>query len=70
MPPYNEVNNSKRFIPLITKLDPTQEALRNPYMGTVAEVYDFMISDLKKAKNFLPDTNKRGRANKYAASAF
>ena len=70
MPPYNEANNSKRFIPLITKLDPTQEALRNPYMGTVAEVYDFMISDLKKAKNFLPDTNKRGRANKYAASAF
>lgn len=71
MPPYNETNASKRFVPLITNLDPTQEALRNPYMGTVAEIYDFMVSDLKKAKVLLPEKNNqgRGRANKYAASA-
>lgn len=70
MPPYNETNASKRFIPLITNLDPTQEAMRNPYMGTVAEVYDLMVNDFKKAKELLPETNQRGRANRYAASAF
>lgn len=71
MPPYNETNANKRFIPLITKLDPTQEALRKPYMGTVAEVYDQMVNDLKKAKSLLPEVNDkgRGRANKFAASA-
>jgi hypothetical protein len=68
MPPYNEQNASKRFIPLVTDINPTQEALRNPYMGTVAEVYDLMVSDLKKAQKLLPETNTRGRANKYAAA--
>lgn len=69
MPPYNETNAQKRFVPLITKLNQTQEALRNPYMGTVEEVYRQMVDDLKKAKDLLPETNTRGRANKYAASA-
>lgn len=69
MPPYNETNAQKRFVPLITKLEATQEALRNPYMGTVEEVYQQMVNDLKKAKDLLPETNTRGRANKYAASA-
>lgn len=69
MPPYNDANNNKKFIPLITKVIPTQAGMRNPELGTVKEVYDQMVSDLVKAKDLLPESNKRGRATKYAASA-
>lgn len=71
LPPYNTENNSKRLVPLITKLEPSQEAMRSPYLGSVAEIYDLMVSDLEKAKSFLNETSsERGRVNKYVASAY
>lgn len=71
LPPYNTENNSMRLVPLIKKVESTQEGLRNPYMGTVAEIYDQMVADLEKAKSMLSETSsERGRVNKYVASAF
>ena len=71
LPPYNAENNSKRLVPLITKLEPSQEAMRNPYMGTIAEIYGQMVADLEKAKSLLSETSiARGRVNKYIASAY
>lgn len=68
--PYNPGgDNSRKFIPLITKMDYSQEAMRNPYMGTVEEVYKQMESDFTKAKALIPeDYVVRGRANKLTAS--
>jgi hypothetical protein len=71
LPPYNTENNAKRLVPLITKLEPSQEAMRNPAMGSVSEIYDQMVTDFEKAKTLLPETSvERGRVNKYIASAF
>ena len=67
--PNGGEGNNRKFIPLINKLYYSQESARNPYMGTVQEVYDLMLSDFTKAKELMPeDYFERGRANKYAAS--
>lgn len=67
--PNGGEGNDRRFIPLINKLEYSQESARNPYMGTVQEVYNLMLSDFTKAKDLMPeDFFERGRANKYAAA--
>ena len=66
--PAGGEGNNRKFIPLINRLDYSQESARNPYMGTVKEVYDQMLSDFAKAKSLMPeDYFVRGRANKFAA---
>lgn len=67
--PAGGEGNNRKFIPLINRLDYSQESARNPYMGTVKEVYDQMLSDFAKAKSLMPeDYFVRGRANKFSAA--
>ena len=57
-------------VPLITKTQTVEEARKNKRNST-AEIYEFIISDLKNAKN-LPKQWKdpeRGRVTRYAAQA-
>lgn len=52
-------------VPLVTEFK-----IGNPARNTVAEVYDFVINDLKQAKALLPDDNtQKFRATTMAASA-
>lgn len=52
-------------MPIITTVDPNVRALR----PTVAESYDFIISELEAAKDLINDDNGTGRFNKNAVNA-
>ncbi|MFC5411168.1 RagB/SusD family nutrient uptake outer membrane protein [Larkinella bovis] len=74
-PPFNPngSNESRHFV-LRTDYVRTAEELKNPKLGSVAEVWAQIQSDLEKAKDLLPEsyvtteTQPKGRANKFAAS--
>lgn len=70
-PPYVKGgDNSMKKLPLITKpIAGLSEAFVAP--GTVQEIYDLIVSDLKKAKENLPDKPRHpGHAGKYAAAGY
>ncbi len=76
-PPYDESNN-KPTIPLRTGYSENVEAAKSPKIGTTKEIYEFIVSDFMKAKEFLPEkyldgvmhpSYQAGRANKFAAAA-
>jgi hypothetical protein len=75
-PPFdpNGSNDSRHFV-LSTEYLKTAEELKNPKLGSVAEVWAQIQSDLETAKELLPEsyvsseTQPKGRANKFAASA-
>jgi hypothetical protein len=71
VPPYNpNGDNSKLTIPLKTTFDETPEAIRNPKIGTVQEIYDQMIADFTKAKELIPVSySSPGKATTYSAAA-
>lgn len=74
-PPFDPkgTNDTRHFV-LRTDYVKTAEGLKEPYLGTVAEVWSLIQSDLEKAKELLPEsyvtteTQPKGRANKFAAS--
>lgn len=77
-PPYNpNGSNEGRYFTLRRKYSTSSEELKNPTLGSVAEVYAAIEEDWTKAKGLLfedhesliNDINARARANKYAASA-
>ena len=75
-PPFdpNGSNESRHFVLRTTYVNNAEE-LKNPQLGSVAEVWEQIQDDLEKAKELLPEsyvTNEvqpKGRANKFAASA-
>lgn len=81
-PPYQGNNADARgWIPLKTKAAASMEDAQSEKLGTLEEIYALVISDLKKAKEMLPEKftlvgwttaspgYETGRANKYVASA-
>ena len=78
MPPYSAENRETVYLPYITKRFYTDAELLAPPMGSMGDVYDLMMSDFGIAKSELASTGmsnekiqveRRGYANKYAASA-
>lgn len=70
MPPYSTANKDTTYIPLKMAVDYDPESIRDPYMGTMQEVYEAMLYDFGRAKELLADFGKsrRGYGNTYAAS--
>lgn len=77
-PPYNpEGENNFKKLPLRKSMSANLEQSLNPQGATTAEIYDFIVRDLEKAKTFLPEkyidgmslSYKHGRVNKYTAEA-
>jgi len=75
-PPFNpEGNNDSRHFVLRTKYVNKADELKNPPLGSVAEVWKQIQDDLEKAKGLLPESyvtseiQPKGRANRFAASA-
>lgn len=81
-PPYNvNSSNTKGWIPLKTKTANTIQDVQDEKLGTLEEIYGQIISDLKKAKEILPEKftvtgwatkspgYECGRANKYVTAA-
>lgn len=71
LPPYNPGgDNTTVKVPLKDKFIATADDMRAPYMGTTEEVYQLMLADFKKAKEYLPEKyRQRGLPGQYAASA-
>ena len=75
-PPFDPTgsNNSRHFV-LRTNYVNTVNELKNPYLGTVAEVWQQIQDDFEKAKSLLPESyvtsevQPKARANRFAASA-
>jgi hypothetical protein len=69
-------DNSGKEIPMPTRYAASVAEARNPKIGSTQEVYDLIVSDLRKAKELLPeqfDASKHHpsyavRANRFAAS--
>lgn len=59
-----------RFVPItrVLSLD-DNEAFQTPLTGSIEESYQFVLDDLNKAVEGLPETSEHGRANKYVALA-
>ena len=80
-PPYNHNGeNNQKAIPLKTSAAYSKEDVYNEELGTIEAIYDLIISDLKYAKENLPDQftlnswnnvagYKCGRANKWVATS-
>lgn len=59
-----------RFVPITRVLSiDDKEVFQTPLTGSIAESYDYVIKDLTKAAEGLPETSAHGRANKYVALA-
>lgn len=57
-----------RFVPITRVLSiDDKEVFQTPLTGSIAESYDYVIKDLTKAAEGLPETSAHGRANKYVA---
>ena len=71
VPPYIQGgDNSLKTIPLKTVFDESPDAIRNPKIGTVEEIYAQMISDFTKAKEMIPASyNLPGKATTYSAAS-
>ncbi len=74
-PPFDpNGSNSTRHFVLRTDYVTNPEDLKNPTLGTVAEVWAQIQNDFEKAKELLPESyvtseiQPKGRANKYAAA--
>lgn len=69
-------DNSTPEIPMPTQYASSVTEARNPRIGTTQEVYDLIVSDLRKAKTLLPEQfdpakhhpSYQVRANRFAAS--
>jgi starch-binding outer membrane protein, SusD/RagB family len=70
--------NDNPDIPLRRNYSENVDQARAPQIGTTEEIYNFMISDFEKAKEYLPEeyieglmhpSYQAGRANKFAAAA-
>jgi len=75
-PPFDpDGNNDSRHFVLRTNYVNKTDELKNPQLGSVAEVWKQIQDDLEKAKELLPESyvtsevQPKGRANKFAASA-
>ena len=75
-PPFDPAgNNDSRHFVLRTHYVNTVNELKNPYLGSVAEVWQQIQDDLEKAKTLLPESyvtsevQPKARANRFAASA-
>ena len=75
-PPFDPAGaNDKKFFVLRREYTNSSEAIRNPVLGSVAEVWAGIQEDLEEAKSLLPESYvttepaPKGRANKFAASA-
>ncbi len=68
--PYGDASNQDLGVPLM--LDPIlkKEEFECPSRATVREVYDQINRDLENARDSLPEDVERGRAGKYAATAY
>jgi len=76
-PAYDETN-TRQTIPLRVNYTSNVEEAIYPKIGTVKEVYDQLVEDFIKAKEYLPEkyldgimhpSYQAGRANKFAAAA-
>ena len=75
-PPYDPAGtNDKGYFVLRREYTNSATALKNPKLGTVAEVWKAIQEDLEQAKSLLPESYvttepaPKGRVNKFAASA-
>lgn len=77
-PPYNPGgDNSFRKLVLRKTMAASMDEALSPQRGTTQEIYDFIVSDLEKAKTLLPEHYttgmnpgyQYGRANRYVAEA-
>ncbi|WP_257669921.1 RagB/SusD family nutrient uptake outer membrane protein [Parapedobacter tibetensis] len=71
-------DNSQQYIPFTTQVPETKEDIYSIPLGTNAELYEQIVSDLRRAKAMLPEAFNAstmlpnyaiGRANQYAAAA-
>lgn len=76
--PAYEESNTTPTIPLRKKYAGNVKEAKKPHIGTVKEIYDFIVQDFQKAKEYLPEkyipgvmhpSYQAGRANKFAAAA-
>jgi len=68
---FNQTRWQGRFVPILRVLNTkSNEAFRMPYTQNPTESYRYIMSDLTKAAEEMPETSAPGRANKYVAHAF
>ena len=68
---FNQTRWQGRFVPILRVLNTkSNEAFRTPYTQNPTESYRYIMSDLTKAAEEMPETSAPGRANKYVAHAF
>lgn len=68
---YNQTRWQGRFVPILKVLTPeSKEQFKTPYTQNPTESYRYIMDDLNKAIQGMPETSAPGRANKYAAHAF
>lgn len=65
---FDQTRKMGRFVPITKVLTvEDKEAFRTPITNSVAESYEYVMSDLDIACSDLPETSENGRANRYAA---
>ncbi len=68
---FNQTLWQGRFVPILKVLDVnSQEEFRTPLTQSPVESYRYVINDLTKAVEGMPERSLAGRANKYAAHIF
>lgn len=68
---FNQTLWQGRFVPVLQLLSENdKETFKTPLTASPAESYRYIIDDLTKATQGMPETSDPGRANKYAAHAF
>lgn len=68
---FHQTQRMGRFVPVQKVLASTDTiAFKEPLTSSVAESYEIVMSDLRKAVEGLPEESQSGRANKYAALAY
>ncbi|MFQ5446840.1 MAG: RagB/SusD family nutrient uptake outer membrane protein [Saprospiraceae bacterium] len=68
--PYGEEFPDKPGLPLVLKAVLDKDDIGFPARSTVKEVYQQVENDIGQAQTLMPETNLRGRATKYAATAY
>ena len=65
---FDQARKMGRFVPLTQVLDESdEEASHLPMTTSVAESYEYVMTDLQEAVEGLPETSSKGVANRYAA---
>ncbi len=68
---FHQTRWQGRFVPILRVLNTKdKEAFRTLYTKNPTESYKYVMDDLTKATQGMPETSAPGRANKYAAHAF